>query len=433
VFALMPTPGDVDCVIAAELMEAGRSVLRGLVTPDKTTLIASTHRAPAVVEKQTPGDGVADPGVVTTAIDFAARRVIAFDMEKLAKAQGSVISATMFGALAASDALPFPREAFEATIRSGGAGVEASLRAFAAAYEQTKTHPVEPVRRQPDKRYAEWPAASGNADLDRLGARIAEFPAEAQPMIATGALRLVDYLDTDYAGEYLDRLSAFAKADDAARGFAFTIAAAKYLAGAMAYDDLPRVADLKLRASRQARVRREVGAGDDTLVKTTEYFHPRVEELCATLPAWAGGWIEARPRLVAALRPWIDRGRRVSPNTISGYLMLWLVASLGPKRRGSLRHGREMAHIEAWTQAALSAFGAQYDLGVAVLGCRRLVKGYSDTHARGLSKFDRAMSALPHLKGREDGAAWLDRATRAALADEKGAALDGVLQTIATL
>ncbi len=62
VFALMPTPGDVDIVMASELMEAGRSVLRGLVTPDRTTLIASTHRALAVVEKQAPGDGVADPG-----------------------------------------------------------------------------------------------------------------------------------------------------------------------------------------------------------------------------------------------------------------------------------------------------------------------------------------------------------------------------------
>src|SRR3979490_2431570 len=35
VFALMPTPGDVDVVIASELMEAGRSVLRGLVTPEQ--------------------------------------------------------------------------------------------------------------------------------------------------------------------------------------------------------------------------------------------------------------------------------------------------------------------------------------------------------------------------------------------------------------
>src|SRR6202161_2183514 len=91
VFALMPAPGDVDVVLASELMEAGRSMMRGLVTPERTTLIASTHRAFAVAEKQSPGDGVADPGVVSVAADFAAKKVIAFDMEALAKANGSLI------------------------------------------------------------------------------------------------------------------------------------------------------------------------------------------------------------------------------------------------------------------------------------------------------------------------------------------------------
>jgi indolepyruvate ferredoxin oxidoreductase beta subunit len=45
VLAMMPAPGDVDVVIAAELMEAGRAIQRGLVSPDRTTLIASSHRA----------------------------------------------------------------------------------------------------------------------------------------------------------------------------------------------------------------------------------------------------------------------------------------------------------------------------------------------------------------------------------------------------
>src|SRR5207244_1628834 len=58
--SLMPVPGDVDVVIAAELMEAGRAMQRGLVTPDTTTLIASTHRSFAVEEKTAPGDGIAD-------------------------------------------------------------------------------------------------------------------------------------------------------------------------------------------------------------------------------------------------------------------------------------------------------------------------------------------------------------------------------------
>ena len=437
VFALMPTPGDVDVVMASELMEAGRSVLRGLVTPDRTTLIASTHRALAVQEKQAPGDGAGDPEVVSIATEFAARRVIAFDMDAMAKAKGSVISAAMFGALAATRTLPFLREAFEAAVRAGGTGVEASLRAFAAAFEQTNDKPVEPIRRFPDKRFAAWPETSGHAELDRIGARLRSFPPAAQPMLATAARKLVDYLDPAYALEYLERVGMLGDLDRAhggeGRGFAFTIAAAKYVAGAFAYDDVARVADLKIRASRQTRVRREVGAPDEALVMTTDYFHPRAEELCGALPKRWGEWIEQRPGVFKLLDRVVNRGRRIRPHTIKGYLMLAAVASLGPRRRQSLRHAREAAHREIWLKIAAQALAANYDLGVEVLACRRLVKGYSDTHARGMSKFDRVMSAVPRLCEREDGAAWLDRLKRAALADEAGAALDGVLKTVASL
>lgn len=437
VFALMPTPGDVDIVMASELIEAGRSVLRGLVTPDRTTLIASTHRAFAVAEKQSPGDGSADPAIVSLATEFAAKRIIAFDMEAMAKAKGSVISATLFGALAATGGLPFPRSAFEAAIRAGGAGVEASLRAFTAAFDQTNAKPIEPIRRYPEKRFAHWPERTGNDELDKIGARLRAFPEIVQPMLAAGARKLVDYLDPAYALEYLERVGMLFDLDRAhggeAKAFAFTVAAAKYLAGAMAYDDIARVADLKIRESRQKRVRSEVGAAPDTIVTTTEYFHPRVEELCGSLPKAWGEWLEARPGLVGILRPLVDRGRRIRTNTISGYLLLAAVASQGAKRRGSLRYAREKAHIDGWLTAASQALEARYELGVETLGCRRLVKGYSDTYARGLSKFDRVMAAAPLLAGREDGPVWMDRLKRAALADEKGVALDGVLKTISTL
>src|ERR1700736_4066304 len=51
VLALMPVPGELDIVLASELMEAGRAIQRGLVTPDRTTLIASTHRVYSMTEK----------------------------------------------------------------------------------------------------------------------------------------------------------------------------------------------------------------------------------------------------------------------------------------------------------------------------------------------------------------------------------------------
>jgi indolepyruvate ferredoxin oxidoreductase, beta subunit len=438
VFALMPTPGDVDVVLAAELMEAGRAVLRGLVTPDRTTLIASTHRAFAVVEKEKPGDGTGDPVAVVDATDFAARRTIAFDMEAMAGRSGSMISAAMFGALAGAKALPFPREAFEATIRAGGRGVDASVAAFRAACDRAAVPGTEAVVRAPGKRFDALPATAGHPVLDRLVQRIAqEFPATAHPMLFAGVKRLTDFQDPAYADEYLTLLARLHAEDlvrgGAEKGLAFTLAAAKHVAVAMAYDDVIRVADLKVRSRRFERVRREVGAAPDQIVGTTEYMHPRMEEVCGTLPRAVGAWIEARPALFARLDRLVSRGRRVRTGTIFWFLGLQAVSALRRGRRGTLRHAREMAHRDAWLATALDTLRVDYDLAVEVLECRRLVKGYSDTHARGESKFQRVLSGLPLLVGRDDGAAWLRRLRQAALADEDGTALDGALKTIATL
>ena len=168
ILSLMPAPGEVDVVLAAELIEAGRSILRGLVTPDRSTLIASTHRLYAVAEKEKPGDATADPNVVVEAAGVAAKRVIAFDMETLATKNNSVISACLFGALAASGTLPFAAEAFEGIISAGGRGVESSLKAFRAAFAQTKEPPAAqrtPIKR-PGKRLDPLPASAGRPDLD---------------------------------------------------------------------------------------------------------------------------------------------------------------------------------------------------------------------------------------------------------------------------
>src|SRR3569833_648729 len=148
----MAVPGEGVGVIGAEFMEAGRAIQRGLVTPDRTTLIASTHRAYAVVEKQTPGDGIGDSNTVVAAAEAAAQRLVAVDMAAAAEESGAAISAGMLGALAGASALPFAREAFEATIREAGIGVEASLRGFALGYERAQgptALPAAPVKTAP--------------------------------------------------------------------------------------------------------------------------------------------------------------------------------------------------------------------------------------------------------------------------------------------
>ena len=438
ILSLMPTPGDVDIVIAAEMMEAGRSILRGLVTPDRTVLIASTHRSFAVGEKEVPGDGTGNPVTVVDALDFAAKRTIAFDMEALATKSGSVISSALFGALAAADVLPFDKSAFETTVQSGGRGAETSLKAFNAAYDRARANPRDAVAAAPRKRVDALPESAGHPALDTLVNRIrSEFPPTTHGMLFAGTKRLVDFQDPAYAAEYLNRLAVVLVADRAhggeTREFAFTAKAAKYVAVAMAYDDVIRVADLKVRGSRFARVRSEVGARDDQIVYTTEYMHPRMEEVCGSLPKRLGEWIERRPELFARLDKWVNKGRRVRTGTVLWFVGLYLVSAMRGMRRGTLRHHRESKHRETWLLTAMSLLSSNYDLALEALECRRLVKGYSDTHARGLSKFDKVMAAIPQLAARQDGADWLRRLRQAALMDEQGIALDGALKTIATL
>ena len=62
VLALAPGVGDVDVMMASELMEAGRAVAAGFVTPDRTLAIASTSRFFVMGEKIAMGDGRYDSG-----------------------------------------------------------------------------------------------------------------------------------------------------------------------------------------------------------------------------------------------------------------------------------------------------------------------------------------------------------------------------------
>jgi indolepyruvate ferredoxin oxidoreductase beta subunit len=435
ILSLMPAQGEVDIVLASELMEAGRSILRGLVTPDRTTLIASTHRLYATAEKEKPGDATADPAVVVDAAGVAAKRTIAFDMDGLATKNHSHISACLLGALAASGTLPFGRDAFEAVIKAGGRGIEPSLNAFRAAYDQAaQPEAARPALARPVKRFAPLPASAGRPDLDKLLARIRTFAEPLQPIIYTGVKRLTDFQDPAYAGEYLDRLAAIYALDGAHGGagkaYALTAATAKYLAVAMSYDDVIRVAELKTRAERFARVKRENYVGQDQIVYTTEYMHPRLVEVAGTLPAPLGRFLETYP----ALFDWMfQKGRRVRTGTVSWFLMLYVLSALKPIRRATLRHRREMTHVDEWLKLAAANVARNYDVAVEIINARRLVKGYSDTHARGQSKFDRVIGAVPLLAPRTDGADWMRRLRDAALMDENGIALDGALKTIATL
>ena len=109
----------------------------------------------------------------------------------------------------------------------------------------------------------------------------------------------------------------------------------------MAYDDVIRVADLKTRPSRYDRVRRENAVGEGQIVYTTEYMHPRLEEVAGTMPAGLGRFLENNPTLFG----WAFRkGRRVRSGTIHWFLMLYVLSAFRPIRRTTLRHQRWHRH-----------------------------------------------------------------------------------------
>ncbi|KAG0772584.1 hypothetical protein G6F22_015618 [Rhizopus arrhizus] len=60
-----------------------------------------------------------------------------------------------------------------------------------------------------------------------------------------------------------------------------------------------------------------------------------------------------------------------------------------------------------------------YALAVETVNCRRLVKGYSDTHVRGGGKYRQLIAAAAQLVGRPDAADTLRALRDTALANEK--------------
>lgn len=416
VMTQMPVPGDVDIVVASELMEAGRAMLRNFSTADRTTLISSTHRVYAVAEKAAMGDGRRSSERIIEAAESRSKRFIGFDMEAATERCGSVISAVMFGALAGSGALPFDRASFEQAIKHSGIAVDSNLAGFAEGFEAARGAVA-----LPKEAGHPLPVPTTVAG-EQLSARVsARLPRQARTNALHGVARLIDYQDRAYAELYLDRLEAIAALDRAP--FELTAEAARHLALWMSYEDTIRVADLKTRASRVARVRSEVRAADDQLLGVTEFMHPRLQEVCETLPARLGRAILHSPRLSAFLGRYFQRGRHVETSSLRWFLVLRTLAGFRRFRRASLRYQEEQGRIQAWLEDVTSAARVDTDLALEWVRCQRLIKGYGDTFERGLRNLRAIRAGFWALPEHKRNAPWLAQARTKALADDKGDAL----------
>jgi indolepyruvate ferredoxin oxidoreductase, beta subunit len=421
VLALMPVPGEVDVVIASELMEAGRAITRGLVTPDRTTLIASTNRVYSMTEKIAMGDGRVEADTFIKAGVEAARIFIQRDFAALAEANRSVISATLFGALAGSGSLPFTRTQFESAIERSEISVAASLKAFAAGFDAaigTQEKRMELGGKAVPK---PGPALAG------LAARItSSFPQSCHGILLAGIQRLADYQDVRYAALYLDRLEPIR---DLAQPGALDVLseAARYLALWMSYEDAIRVADLKTRRMRFERVEADARVASNQLLEIKEFLHPKVEEFADIMPAALGAWMLRTGWFTRLINRLAGKGKILQTTSLSGFLQLYMLAGLRGFRARTLRFKREQKRITDWLEQLKDVAKTDLALALEVAECARLVKGYGDTYLLGTRNFESLMNALPRLRRMDNPAARLKVLRELALADDTGKKLENAL------
>ena len=429
IFSLNPLPGRLDGLVSSELLETSRQIANGLVSAERTLVISASGRTLTTLERMQPGDGRRDSDELLALLREHSRAHHVLDMSGLARQSRTVVSAVMLGALAGSGLLPFQRADYEATVRAGGGPAEASLRGFALACDEVQR------QRQQQGLLDAWlpnaPATDPQAEADAEAIRRAappalqDFPTALHPLLTLGHARVCDYQSAAYGERYLQRLRGLLAAERAAdpharHSFAVTREAARWLALWMAFDDLIRVADLKSRASRWQRVRAEVQAGEDELLKVYEHFKPGVPEIAGLLPAPLAARLLAWDRRRA--QPW-SLALKLGTHTVTGLLALRVMAKLTPLRVHGSRFASEQALIDQWLQGIHAGLQHSWANGHELAQCGRLIKGYGSTHERGQENL---MHILRHLITAP--AATLSAARQAALKDEAGQALDATLQ-----
>jgi indolepyruvate ferredoxin oxidoreductase beta subunit len=444
VFSLNPVPGALDAMVSSELLETARQVGNGMSSPERTLVITSSARTLTTQERMQLGDGRADADELLQLVRRFSRQHQVFDMGAAAREAGTIVSAVMLGAVAGSGLFPFTREQYEHVVRGGGgASAEASLRGFGRGFEICAADVATAAEKKSGHAGLD-PASmspSGSAMAGHDGLRVepamtsppSDFPSEVHDMLTLGHARMLEYQGTTYADLYLQRLrtvlAAERETDPAGtHGFATTREMARWLALWMAFDDIVRVADLKSRASRWQRVRREVKAGDDDLLKVYDHFKPGVPEFAALLPPAIAQRLVAwdRKRIAAGRAPWA-LPLKIGSHSVLGMLALRTLASLRWLRVRGSRYANEQQMIDRWLAGVAAGARRSWSLGHEIALCGRLIKGYGATNERGKENLLHVLDHLAHGPDAAVAAQAIAAAREAALTDEAGKALDATL------
>ena len=245
--------------------------------------------------------------------------------------------------------------------------------------------------------------------------------------MAEGVTRLTDYQNEAYAQRYLSRVERFTGKPGADGAFIRELA--RHLAVRMSVEDVIRVAQLKLRDTRLARVAREAQARAGDIVDVTEYMKPGPEEVLGLLPPRLGRWALARVRHD---RSW---PLKVKTTRFSGFARLKLLSALKFWRPRTLRFAEEEAWVERWLGLVERALAVDPAAAREVVATAALVRGYAETYKRGLASWTRIMEEVvePALSGTLPRAHFADAVLQARLAAVKDPEGEALAKTIAAI
>ena len=438
VLSMFPSPGDVDIAISSEISEAGRLIQRGFCTRERTTLVSSSHHVHGITEKISLGDGTVDTVALTRVAQQQCKRLVCFDLREIAEKHNTVISATLFGALAGAKVLPFPKESFLQILKQAGKGIENNVAAFNASYNRAlapaltvdKATPV--ATKTVDK--ATPVATKSVSDLpllddEKLVNRVKrDFPQATHYFLILGVNRLLEYQDARYAHSYLEEMDNILLLDDEQREYALTRECARYLSLWMTYEDTARVAQIKTRKERLDKIRAEVKAQSHQVIHITEYFAPRLEELCQPLPANLARKILASPLMHKVTKP-LTRGMKIRTDTIMSYLVLRMMAFSRRWRRITYTFAEEHRLIQLWLNQIRSHAPVRYPFALELAQCARIIKGYGRTRERTSQQIEQILQLVAD-HGKDLHTEQLVQLCDAAQADDDGTAFTQAIQSL---
>ncbi|MCY4190605.1 MAG: hypothetical protein OXD42_04655, partial [Rhodospirillaceae bacterium] len=139
-------------------------------------------------------------------------------------------------------------------------------------------------------------------------------------------------------------------------------------------------------------------------------------------------WADRKPK---SARRW-HFGMHIRSDTIWGFTRMRLLAGMRRFRRRGFRYFEEQEQIEEWLNMVRRAAEVSKPMALETVECARLIKGYSDTHKRGVSNFHRIANIVvkPALAAGVDVAGDIAQAKAAALADPEGSSLAETLSAM---